>query len=76
MDALSIQVGIYYPSWVQYYLPPSGAKKQVIKGVTAASYSKVGKGVVMHRQMLRHMLQAIGHVLQDEVEVYCICQAS
>ena len=66
VHALSIQVGIYYPSRVQYYLPPSGAEKKVIKGITTASYSKVGKGVVMHKQMLRHVLQAIGHVLQDE----------
>ena len=62
-----MQVGIYYPSRVEYFVPPSGPEKQVIKGVTTAAYKKVAKGVLRHNRILQHVMKAISTVLRVEL---------
>ena len=56
-----MQVGIYYPSKVEYFVPPSGPEKQLIKGVTTAAYTKVAKGVLKHNRILQHVMKAISN---------------
>lgn len=50
-----------------YFVLTSAAEKQVIKGVTTAAYTQVRRGVVKHKQILYHIVKAIGSVLQYEV---------
>ena len=62
-----MQVGLYYPSRVEYFVPPSGPEKQLIKGVTTAAYTKVAKGVLRHRRIMQHVMKAISNVLREEL---------
>ena len=71
-----MQVGIHYPSKVEYFVPPSGPEyfvppsgpeKQLIKGVTTAAYTKVVKGVLRHKRIIQNVLEAISNVLREEL---------
>ena len=62
-----MQVGIYYPSRVEYFVPTTGPEKQLIKGVTTAAYTKVAKGVIRHNRIMQHVIKAIGNVLREEL---------